>query len=212
MNKGPSTFEFDLDEGYLEWIPSFADYPMGEDIIIDRAYGHEALPDGLEGRGVYLGGRNTSADLFMYLKRRLEGLIPDTDYRVTIEVEFASKYQEGLIGIGGSPGESVHLKVGASTEMPERVQDGQGMWRMNVDKGNQASGGRDAVTVGNIAKPEDGTEDHVLLRRDNTERPIYVRTDAEGGLWVLVGTDSGFEGVTRIYYTRVVVTVVPLAG
>ncbi len=224
MTKGPSaidggpaepssrTVEYSLDEGYMGWQPGFADYTVGEYEVINPLHGHEALPDGLEGSGVFLEGRNASADLFMFLRRRIKGLVPDTDYRVTIEVEFASKYQEGLFGIGGSPGESVHLKVGATAVMPERVQDGHGMWRMYIDMGNQARGGSDAVTVGNIAKPEDGTEDHVILRRNNTERPIHARTDAEGGLWVLVGTDSGFEGVTRVYYTRIVVNADPVTS
>ncbi len=204
------TFEFRLDDGLMGWQPGFADYTVGEDAVINPVHGHEPLPDGLDGSGAFLEGRNASADLFMYLKRRLEGLVPGTDHLVTMEVEFTSRYPVGSMGIGGSPGESVFIKLGASAHEPDRVEDGQGMWRMNVDKGNQASGGRHAVTVGTIAKPDDGTFDHVLLRRDNRDKPIPVRTDAGGGLWVLVGTDSGFEGVTRIYYTRVVVTVVQL--
>lgn len=30
-----------------------------------------------------------------------------------------------------------------------------------------------------------------------------VTTDDSGQLWVLIGTDSGFEGLTGIYYTTI---------
>ncbi len=203
------TFEFDLGDGYMGWEPGFADYTVGDEANIRPDHGHEALPDGLEGSGVYLEGWNTPDDLFMYLKKRLVGLVPDTDYWVSLEVTFASKYAEGTFGVGGSPGDSVCLKLGASGFEPDRLADEYDVWRMTVDKGDQFMGGRHAQNVGTIAKPEDGTEDYVLLARDNLERAILVRTDAEGALWAFLGTDSGFEGPTRIYYTRIVVTVDP---
>jgi hypothetical protein len=203
------TFVFDLDQGYMGWEPGFADYAVGDEADVMPDHGHEALPDGLGGSGVYLEGRNTPDDLFMYLKRRLSGLVADTDYWVTLEVTLASKYPEGSFGVGGSPGDSVYMKVGASGFEPDRYEDGLGDWRMTVDKGQQLVGGRHAHTTGTIAKPEDGTEDYVLLSRDNPDRAILARTDPEGDLWAFLGTDSGFEGLTRVYYTRVVVTVDP---
>jgi len=38
-----------------------------------------------------------------------------------------------------------------------------------------------------------------------SEQPL-VTTDAGGAAWLLVGTDSGFEGSTRLYYTRFAAT------
>ena len=34
------------------------------------------------------------------------------------------------------------------------------------------------------------------------EHPTPVTASADGDLWLLVGTDSGFEGLTRLYYLR----------
>jgi hypothetical protein len=81
---------------------------------------------------------------------------------------------------------------------------------MNIDKGNQAGGGRSALVMGTIAKPDDGTSDYVLIQRDNATNPFYAWTSASGQLWLLVGTDSGFEGTTSIYYTKVAVELAPV--
>jgi putative lipoprotein len=38
--------------------------------------------------------------------------------------------------------------------------------------------------------------------------PLSVTTDASGGMWLIVGTDSGFEGLTALYYSRISYTLV----
>jgi hypothetical protein len=37
-----------------------------------------------------------------------------------------------------------------------------------------------------------------------------VKTDADGRLWVVIGTDSGFEGTTEIYYLNGTITLTPI--
>jgi hypothetical protein len=122
----------------------------------------------------------------------------------------ASQYPTGGGGIGGSPGDSVFLKAGASAIEPARIIDSAGWYRMNIDKGNQASGVTDAVILGTIAKPDDGTSNYALIQRDDAASPMYVWSDASGQLWLIVGTDSGFEGTTSIFYTRISVELVPV--
>ena len=41
---------------------------------------------------------------------------------------------------------------------------------------------------------------------DSAGKPIRATADAAGRLWLLVGTDSGFEGTTRLYYKTIRVT------
>ncbi len=43
-----------------------------------------------------------------------------------------------------------------------------------------------------------------------THQGFEVTTGDDGGLWLIVGTDSGFEGETRLYYTTIEVTLTPL--
>jgi hypothetical protein len=33
--------------------------------------------------------------------------------------------------------------------------------------------------------------------------PLSVSADSEGWVWLIVGTDSGFEGLSTFYYARI---------
>ena len=39
---------------------------------------------------------------------------------------------------------------------------------------------------------------------------LTARTDGAGTLWVFVGTDSGFEGATAVYYSRIEIKLEPI--
>ncbi len=185
-------------------MAGFADLPVDYDqSIYELDHGHRPLPDGLEGSGVYVQGHNRSDDLFMFLKRRVGGLRPDTAYVVFASIDLAANVPAGLIGIGGSPGESVFVKAGASTVEPLAEEDGNGYLRMNIDKGNQSRGGESMVVLGNVANPEVADGEYRVKTLDNVEMPLGVTADSEGRVWLIVGTDSGFEGLSKFYYTRI---------
>ncbi len=194
-------FTFDDDEG---WTVGFADLPADYDqSIYELDHGHRPLPNGLEGNGIYIQGHNRSDDLFMFLTRRVEGLQPNAAYTVEVSLDLATNVGAGLIGIGGSPGESVFVKAGASDVEPAKVVDSIGHLRMNIDKGNQSQGGEDMVVMGNVAHPDVTGPEYRIKTLNNDERPLTVETDGEGRVWLIVGTDSGFEGLTTLYYARI---------
>jgi hypothetical protein len=72
---------------------------------------------------------------------------------VDFHIDIASNTPEGLKGIGGSPGESVYVKAGATKHEPQVIEDDRGWLRMNIDKGNQASEGEDMTNLGTLANP-----------------------------------------------------------
>ncbi len=201
-------FQFTFQSGAEGWTAGFADLPADFDpSIYELDSGHRPLPPGLEGNGLYIQGHNRSDDLFMFFKRRIDGLMEDADYEVFASLDLATNVAAGLVGIGGSPGESVFVKVGASTVEPQAV--GENL-RMNIDKGNQANSGETMVVVGNAAHPEVEGDEYRLKSLDNADNPVRVTTDGEGGLWLIVGTDSGFEGLSRFYYARIAYTLRPV--
>lgn len=102
------------------------------------------------------------------------------------------------------PATGVTLKAGASSIKPEKVKDGS-YYKFNLDKGNQLEGGRDLVAIGDLANGKD-VEEYALIQRSNAGKPFTVKTDANGEVWLIIGTDSGFEGSQSIYYNRVKVT------
>ena len=139
----------------------------------------------------------------MFFKRRIDGLKADATYAVFASLDLATNIPPNTFGIGGSPGESVYVKAGASTVEP--VAEGENL-RLNIDKGNQSNGGASMVVLGNVAHPEVVGREFRLKSLDNADNPVNVTTDSKGGLWLIVGTDSGFEGLSTFYYARIAYT------
>ena len=212
-----AVYEYDFGSDAEGWTVGFTDLPVDFDqSIFELDHEHRPLPDRLEGSGVYVQGHNRSDDLFMFLKRQVGGLRPNAAYAVSVSLDLATNVPTATFGIGGSPGESVFVKAGASTVEPVAEEGRNRYLRMNIDKGNQANGGEDMVVLGNAAH---GGEDMVVLGNaahgevvnreyriktlDNMDLPLSVSTDAEGRVWLIVGTDSGFEGLSALYYSRI---------
>ncbi|MEY2545301.1 MAG: hypothetical protein QOG48_418 [Verrucomicrobiota bacterium] len=151
----PSEITFDFAQGDFGWTAGFADYPADADpAFYELQTDYRDRPANLGGAGsIFISGANHSDDLFMFIKKSIAGLQPNSLYRLTFTVELASQYAHGLGGIGGSPGDSVFLKAGASRIEPAPIVDQSNYFRMNIDKGNQAQGGRSAFVLGTIAKP-----------------------------------------------------------
>ncbi len=208
QDSGSINLKYDFDSSAEGWTGGFADLPVEyEQDSYQLDFGYTDSP--LGGKALMISSMNRSDDIFMYIKKQLtaaDGLSPNTTYLVTIEVKFATDVPAGAVGIGGAPGEAVYVKVGASAVEPTPVDD-DGFYTLSVDKGQQSSGGRDAVVVGNVAKEvSDDFETYEIKALSNQDNPLEVTTDADGSMWIFVGTDSGFEGLTTLYYTEVNVT------
>jgi hypothetical protein len=211
---------FAFERGTLGFEALFADRPPGEDEFYELDYVYEALPAPLAmRRGVRLSGNNHSDDLAMLVKREVGGLMPDTLYRLELELELASNVPAGCAGVGGSPGEGVYLKLGATTQEPMALSSqapGDNGWlRLNFDFGQQSQSGTEAKVVGILsnsyscdASPEAPWELKTLSTRGQSLR---ARSDSQGALWVVAGSDSAFEGRTDWYLTALRVRLEPVA-
>lgn len=201
--KSARTFSYAFTNDAQGWIGDFADYPIGQSDAYDLQVDHATLPpplDTSEG-AVMMSGSNQSDDLFMFLKKEVTGLSPGAVYSITFTVEFASNVADGQAGIGGAPGESVFVKAGASQVEPAKLASDDDYYRMNIDKGNQSQGGQDMTVIGDFSNDSDQNT-YRLVTRTN-ENPFQARADSNGGLWLIIGTDSGFEGTTTIYYNQI---------
>lgn len=206
----PKEFTFDFNVNSDGWIGDFADYPNDPNVeeFYELEFSHSCLPSPLNsGDGALKqSGNNHSDDLFMFVKKKLAGLEPNTNYKIDIEIEIATNAASGSIGVGGSPGEAVYLKAGASTNEPMKVlNNSDNHYRMNIDKGNQSQGGTNMKLIGDFAN---GTNLNVYkLKILKTTSPINVMTSLNGEVWIIAGTDSGFEATTTIYYNRITVNI-----
>jgi hypothetical protein len=197
-----SDFKTNLDG----WTTGYTDYNTAQEEIIEFKSGQAALPAPLDitKKSLMISGHNRSDDLFMFLKKKITGLQPNQTYRLLFEIELASQYADNSFGIGGSPGSSVYLKAGASATEPQKVKQGD-EYHLNLDKGQQSVGGKDALLLGNVGTGDD-VAGYKLIQRTNREQLMTVKTNAAGELWLLIGTDSGFEGETVLYYNHIRVT------
>ena len=126
---------------------------------------------------------------------------------LTFSVLIESQVPAGMVGIGGSPGESVFFKVELSTIEPKKVAR-NGAYHLNVDKGNQANGGAHAQVIGDLSNPAiDPLDPHYTPKQLQSTGPLQVRSDQEGNIWIFLGTDSGFEGATKYYIVKVNLTI-----
>lgn len=200
----PVTFDLEFTAESHGWEAGFSDFRPQDEAQMELASGHEPLPSEVEeeGLGLFVGATNRSDDVFMYWTGRVDGLEPGVVYDARFLVEFATEAPSGCVGVGGAPGESVHLKAGATPVRPQPVEE-NGYLQMNIDKGNQFQSGEDAIRIGDVANTNEDCLDWVWeMKTVESVDPFEARADEEGALWLLVGTDSGFEARTELYYTR----------
>lgn len=197
----PANFDFtESDQG---WSHGFAEYPSGPDsVLFELKYEYTDQPSEsiLTKRSVMLSGNNVNRDLFMYLKRKIDGLKPNTEYTITFTVDLASDFTNDFFASSGS----VYLKAGATPFEPKTVEDA-GYFVMNIDKGNEASSsGQHMILLGDIAATTEASGYTLLTRNNTMANSRYVaRANANGELWLIVGTDSSHEGPTTVFYSKI---------
>ncbi len=208
------TYKFNFDEQPDGWTALFSNYGVGREDDFELESGYRTLPEPLDNDklGFYLSGKNLSDDLNMFLKHQVDDLEPDATYRVIVKVSFATDAPSGCAGVGGAPGESVTVHVGASAIEPGRIIDGsreQDFYRLNLAESytGEAQSWYRETEIGDVANSRECEEGREYEIKTITGQQQAVTTDESGNLWLIVGTRSGFEATTSLYYTEVKVDV-----
>lgn len=211
MSNKTVVFKFNFSTSNQGWTGDFADLPIDSEAFYKLGWGWDLLPAELGGHGIRTTGNNHSDDLFMFIRKQITGLQPSTTYAVTYHMTLASNSPTGCFGVGGSPGESVFVKVGASTVKPMAIIE-EGYYRMNIDKGNQAQGGENAIVVGDLANGDTDCNNpsYRLKKFSSEEGKLLATSDTQGDLWLFAGTDSGFEATSTPYYSEIEVALTPI--
>lgn len=200
------TREYDFSQGIHDWAAGFADFSAdpADSTAFELKYGYaEPVESLVTKRSVMLSGNNVNQDLFMYLKRRIDGLEPNRYYTLTFAVDLASDLKGAVTSSGGA----VYLKVGASGVEPRTVID-RGQYVMNIDKGNHGVAGGDMISLGDIISTATGATYSLVSRNNTMANSRYTaRTNANGELWLIIGTDSNLGGIITLYYTRINVVI-----
>jgi hypothetical protein len=204
---GVITVNSEFKSGTDNWEGEFSDYSSETtDSTLEMEFSRARLPAPLDTNkyALRMQSQNRSDDMFMFLKKKVTGLEPDQAYRITFDVRLATQYPANSVGAGGSPGNSTYLKAGGSGREPV-ITLKNNFYEVNIDKGNQSQSGTEMVVMGDVSNGAE-TFEYKLVSRSNSDNPVIVRTNANGELWLCVGTDSGFEGLTIFYYDRITAT------
>jgi hypothetical protein len=199
-------FKYDFATSQNGWTGDFADYPVGEEDFYELKFSHDTLPAPLDKtkKALRIDGNNHSDDLFMFTKKKLNGLSPNTEYTVEFEFELASNFPIASVGVGGGPGSATYIKAGANAVEPKKAAKDD-FYELNLEKGNQAQSGKDAIVLGTLGITGDDFV-YKLIKRNNDGQTFKAKTDGEGNLWVYLGVDSGFEGEHQFYVTKATIS------
>ncbi|WP_438864763.1 hypothetical protein [Neptunicella sp.] len=203
----PQTIHFDFETGKQGWEAAYSDYPSDDADTFELSSGILTLPDDSSQNGFFMGGTNRSDDLFMFIKSRFIGLQGSARYIAKVSIDLISNAGDNCFGAGGAPGESVYVKFGFGETEPK-----QSDYYLNVDKGNQSTDGTNAHVVGNVVVPGlacEGGDFGAKTISTTSETQLEFTSNADGSIWLFVGTDSGYEGRTEVYYDNISITVQP---
>ncbi|SFQ00820.1 hypothetical protein SAMN04515674_108135 [Pseudarcicella hirudinis] len=191
-----------FEKSFQGWVGGFSDYPVGSEAFYELKFSQEYLPQPLDTtqKAIRISGNNHSDDLFMFLKKKLTGFKANKSYSGAFEVSFASSAAQNMAGAGGAPGEDVSFGIGITSIEPLKVIDSVShSYKMNIKKINQSKSGDDMKVIGNVANGTNLSKFTIIKRTGE----FTGKTDANGNFWLIVGTDSGFESTTTLYYTGI---------
>ena len=206
---GQGSIHFDFERDSAGFTPIYADYPDQEGVeeFYEFQHAYDQVPIDGAGGGLFLSGSNHSDDLFMGYVKTLEGFAPARTYRFSVSFKLATNVEGGLVGVGGSPGEGVTVKCGVTQTAPAAVPVASGgttYYRLNIDAGRQSNGGEDMAVVGDMAKTENTRPGEYEFKEFQAE--FDTAANPLGEVYLIIGTDSGFEATTSYYLDDVSVT------
>jgi len=196
---------YDFDETMQDWKVTFSDYPVGEEEFYELNSGLKRLPLPLDTtlHAVMISGNNHSDDLFSYMYVPFSGLAPNTTYQTSFIIHIASNVATNSVGIGGSP--DLTIGVGAIDTVPVNIVDGSGYYRPNFEVRLQSGESNQIMQAIGTIGVTDTTTVYTPITRNNFYDPMPLTTNGDGMLYLLVGWDSGFEGITSLYIKTIIV-------
>jgi hypothetical protein len=199
-------FTYNFNAGTQGWDSLFSDYPKGEESFYELEFAYSHLPEPLDTtiRAIKISGNNHSDDLLSFMTTRISQLIPNAVYEVTFDVTLASGVAANSTGIGGSP--DLALGMGGIAYEPKNTLDGANWYRPNFTSLLQSRESNNVMQMVGTIGVQDTTTTFTLINRNNTGNPFKLKTNEVGELWLMIGTDSGFEGITTLYFTSIHIT------
>jgi hypothetical protein len=198
------SYFFDFKAGTEEWNGFFSDYPVGAEEFYELEFEYSNLPVPLDSdvKCIKIAGNNHSDDLFSAIYRKFDGLMPNGTYSVTFEIVLASNAPTDAFGIGGSP--DLSLGAGGIPFVPKNTVDIENHYRPNFESNLQSGLSSPILQVlGTIGVSDSIPTPYTLINRNNLDTPMELSSNQEGEMYIMIAIDSGFEGITTLYYKSI---------
>jgi hypothetical protein len=200
------TFEYNFTfaNGTESWQSFFSDYPVSEEDFYKLVFIDTLLPAPLDQtvKSLKISGNNHSDDLFSAIYRKFSNLEPNKTYLVTFNIEFASDAIIGGVGAGGDP--NLALGAGCINYLPAKTIDNLNYYRNNFPSLIQSGQSNEVFKIlGGIGVSENYPTPFKLINRNNIGNPVTIKANSNGDIWLIIATDSGYEGTTTLYYKSI---------
>lgn len=202
----PVEFSWSFTSEAEGWTGDFADYPVGKEHEYQLYFGYDSLPLPLDPNqgALKVSGMNLNNNLFMFVKKRITDLEPNTVYYATFTVEFATNEPGNELNAASVPGGNIFIGAGATSVEPEKTVGESNLYGLNIGKCNEDQDGEDMIVLGNITNDEE--EPVFALKTVSNQKPFHCVTNEAGELWIIIAVDSGVESATEIYYNTITVS------
>jgi hypothetical protein len=201
----PATeYNFAFAKGNENWQPLFSDYRVGEEAFYELEFNNTFLPLPLDQniKSLKVSGNNHSDDLFSAIFRKFENLQPNKQYLISFNIDIASNALIDGAGAGGDP--NLSLGAGGINYLPSSVKDNFNSYRPNFISKIQSGLSNDVFKIiGKIGASDTYPTPYKIINRNNTGNPFKITTNSNGEFWLMIATDSGFEGITTLYYKSI---------
>ncbi len=199
----PKVYIYDFDDGTEGWNGGYADYPADGEDVLGLNFESSELPEPLdvdEG-ALMISGTGGGENLFLYTKKKITDLEPNTTYQVSFKVKLAATIDTA--GIDTNNDAALYIKAGVALSEPVTEPDNAGYNRFTgIDKGQVGQNGADAIVLAGITD-ETNWDDLTLETVSNNENPLQITTDANGEAWAFVGTETVAGNVTTVFYDSI---------
>lgn len=187
---GAQSFKTQFESGYDGWTADFVDYHEADSAR--RSLKHVIAPIQnidpgmtalrMTGRPSDLFLTDSTGNLFPFLRKRITGLKPNTEYKITFTMVLATAY-------GQFSKDTLWIKAGATKVEPRKIRGDNKVARINISKGPARGPGLDMDTLGCIGYNGEGHRFPDRRSLDNAKHPFRAQSDASGALWVVVGAE-----------------------
>lgn len=200
------TFSYNFDDHMEGWVSGFSginDHYLSMGYDINYSHGDYAYMNILN-KGIYLAGNHLESDVFMYTTKRFsetDGLKSLTHYKIDLDFDALSTM---ITTLTDTTENQIYVKAGVLDRLPEpdlTLNTLNQVYQVTSGQGPHTDG-TDLLTLGNLAIQPNKDK---IYGQKSFQKSFYAKTNSNGELWVIIGTDASSQSSSSIYFDNITV-------